>query len=143
MPPKTIKLINTGDLIATGTSAYVSGCTISGISGGNFAPIENAQCFCNIYAPNYGTGEIGMLSGRTRSSANNFPNAKVGGTICVSQVENDDTKEMDDVIETITTANFMNYVYQHKSTVDWSNIENYDGITVITSKSEITYPSAE
>ena len=140
--PATVKLINTGDIVATGKSGegLEKNCIVSGIIGSLKYPIDGAQCFCNINAPMY-TAQTGMLEGKARTTAQLYTNAKVGGTICKSENE---TETMDGpviytpVITTLTGENFMDYIYG--PTVDWSAITpQYDGCSYISSKEEIDY----
>jgi hypothetical protein len=146
----TVKLINIGDIYCTGTSDSGT-CTLSGIVGAINTPIDGAQCFCNIYAPQYGVASgsrtaatLALLSKNARSAGKTqYTNAKVGGTICKNQTsetfEDADgsiTTTVTDEIITIDASNFFNYMY---GSVDWAGVENYDGCTVISSKEEIDY----
>ena len=145
--PATVKIINTGDVIATGKcgTGLEANCVISGIIGSLKSPIDGAQCFCNINAPKY-TAQTGMLEGKARAAASAlYTNAKVGGTICKDQTAHE-TETSDgsvnitytDNIVTIDASNFFDYIYG--PTVDWSAITpQYDGCSCISSKEEIDY----
>ena len=140
--PATVKIINTGDVVATGKSGegLEKNCIVSGITGSLMAPIDGAQCFCNINAPKY-TAQTGMLEGKARTTAQLYTNAKVGGTICRSTEDIEDsegTKKPTPIVETLSGENFFNYIYG--PTVDWSAITpQYDGCSYISSKEEIDY----
>ena len=140
--PATVKLINTGDVVATGKcgAGLEKNCIVSGIIGSLKYPIDGAQCFCNINAPMY-TAQTGMLEGKARTTAQLYTNAKVGGTICRSTEEKEDsegTKKPTPIVETLSGENFFNYIYG--PTVDWSKITpQYDGCEYISSKEEIDY----
>ena len=140
--PNTLKFINTGDINVTGTcgEGLEKDCDISGIIGSLVAPIDGAQCFCNIYAPKYNETRVGMITSKARSTTILYTNAKVGGTICKSESE---TETMDGpiiytpVITTVTGENFMDYIYGVATT--WAEGSTYDGCTYISSKDEIDY----
>ena len=140
--PATVKLINTGDIVATGKSGegLEKNCIVSGMIGSLKSPIDGAQCFCNINAPMY-TAQTGMLEGKARTTAQLYTNAKVGGTICRSTEEKEDsegTKKPTPIVETLSGENFMDYIYG--PTVDWSKITpQYDGCEYISSKEKIDY----
>jgi tetrahydromethanopterin S-methyltransferase subunit D len=139
--PATVKLINTGDLVATGKSGegLAKNCIVSGIIGSLKYPIDGAQCFCNINAPKY-TAQTGMLEGKARTTAQLYTNAKVGGTICRSTEEKEDsegTKKPTPIVETLSAENFMVYIYGVATT--WAEGSTYDGCTYISSKDEIDY----
>ena len=140
--PATVKLINTGDIVATGKSGegLEKNCVVSGIIGSLKSPIDGAQCFCNINAPMY-TAQTGMLEGKSRTASVLYKNAKVGGTICRSTEDKEDsegTLKPTPIVETLSGENFFDYIYG--PTVDWSAITpQYDGCSYISSKEEIDY----
>ena len=142
--PSTVKLINTGDISVTGTcgEGYEKECDISGVIGAIKAPIDGAQCFCNIYAPNYSATRIGMLTSKTRSTTVLYTNAKVGGTI-IRKIEkigedSEGNPQMGEITETLAADNYFNYIYG--TTPDWSTITpEHDGCSYISSKAEIDY----
>ena len=140
VPASPVKIINTGDITCTGTAKSYKSATISGICGNIAAPLDNVQCFCNIYAPGYGEAEIGMLTGKARTAAITYTNANVGGTICVKKEYNNDTYQDEDVIITLVSSNYMDYIYKLSSKPDWASLNNnYDGCKVISSAAEIDY----
>ena len=105
---------------------------MSGIIGSMKAPIEGAQCFCTIDAYKY-QAQQGMLSGKARTSAVLYTNAKVGGSIVTAYDEAEDEY----TTTTLKSNNYFNYLYG--GTTDWTGNETYDGCTLITNKSQIDY----
>lgn len=134
VPPAHVKLINTGNITVTGTASY-TGSTISGICGNIKAPIANAQCFCEIYAPKYENAEIGLLSGKVRSTTVTYTDAKVGGRICVEVDEEDEEAKW----VTIDESNFSSHLYKMSGTALTEEQIAADVYTVITSKDQIDY----
>ena len=132
--PATVKLINTGDIVATGKcGAGLEGdCVVSGIIGSMKAPIEGAQCFCTIDAYKY-QAQQGMLSGKARTSAVLYTNAKVGGKMVTKYDEEEDEY----TTISLKAADYFKYLYG--GTTDWTGNETYDGCTLITNKSQIDY----
>ena len=133
--PATVKLINTGDVVATGKcgAGLEGNCIVSGIIGSLKAPIEGAQCFCSIDAPKY-TAQQGMLSGKARVATSVlYTNAKVGGQLVVDFDEEDQTYKT----TVLEEGNYFDYLYGGET--DWSAVENYDGCTYISSKADIDY----
>ena len=135
--PATVKLINTGDVVATGKSGegLEKNCVVSGIIGSMKAAIANAQCFCDIYAPGYGKAEIGLLSGKAHSAAVTYTNAKVGGRICVETDEEDES----DKWVTITEDNFRSHLYKMSGSALTDEQVAADVYTILTSKDQIDY----
>jgi hypothetical protein len=143
--PATVKLINTGDVKATGKcgAGMEADCAVVGMIRTIKSPIDGVQCFCNVYAPKY-PAKTGILSGNARdAAATMYSNAKVGGTICKSQTTSEYeeadgtiTTTVTDNIVTLDATNFFSYIY---GTDNWAGVENYDGCTVISSKEEIDY----
>ena len=135
--PATVKLINTGEVVATGKSGagLEKNCVVSGIIGSMKAAIANAQCFCDIYAPAYGNAEIGLLSGKAHSTAVTYTNAKVGGRICTEVDEEDESEKW----ITITEDNFRSHLYKMPGTPLTDEQVAADVYTVLTSKDQIDY----
>jgi tetrahydromethanopterin S-methyltransferase subunit D len=133
--PATVKLINIGDVVATGKSGagLAGNCIVSGIIGSMKAPIEGAQCFCKINAPKY-TAQQGMLSGRARAAASVlYTNAKVGGTLVTSF----DSSDFREITADLDDSNFFDYIYGGNT--DWTGNDTHDGCTCISSKDDIDY----
>lgn len=132
--PATVKLINTGDVVATGKcgAGLEGNCIVSGIIGSLKAPIEGAQCFCTIDAYKY-QAQQGMLSGKARTSAVLYTNAKVGG----KKVTKYDEDEDEYTTVSLKATDYFNYLYG--GTTDWTGNDTYDGCTFISSKDEIDY----
>ena len=131
--PDAVKIINTGDVVATGKcgAGFEANCSVSGLIGSMKAPIDGAQCFCNIDAYKY--SERAMLSCKLRSATVMYTNAKVGGSIVTAYDEENDEY----TTTTLKSNNYFNYLYGGKT--DWTGNETYDGCTLITNKSQIDY----
>ena len=133
--PATVKLINTGDVVATGKcgAGLEGNCIVSGIIGSLKAPIEGAQCFCKIDAYKYQALQ-GMLSGKARAAGSVvYNNAKVGG----KKVTKYDEDEDEYTTVSLKATDYFNYLYG--GTTDWTGNDTYDGCTFISSKDEIDY----
>ena len=133
--PATVKLINTGDVVATGKcGADLEGnCVVSGIIGSLKAPVEGAQCFCTINAYKY-QAQQGMLSGKARAVGTVvYNNAKVGGSIVSGYSEEEDEY----TTVSLKATDYFKYLYG--GTTDWTGNDTYDGCTRISSKNEIDY----
>ena len=133
--PATVKLINTGDVVATGKcgAGLEKNCIVSGIIGSLKAPIEGAQCFCTIDAYKY-QAQQGMLSGKARAVGSVlYNNAKVGGKMVTKYDEDED------VYTTISLKATDYFKYLYGGTTDWTGNDAHDGCTLISSKDEIDY----
>ena len=132
--PDAVKIINTGDVVATGKcgAGFEGDCVVSGIIGAMKAPVEGAQCFCTIDAYKY-QAQQGMLSGKARSAAVLYNNAKVGG----SMVTKYDEEEDEYTTVSLKATDYFKYLYG--GTTDWTGNETYDGCTLITNKNQIDY----
>ena len=132
--PDAVKIINTGDVVATGKcgAGFEGDCVVSGIIGSMKAPVEGAQCFCTIDAYKY-QAQQGMLSGKARSAAVLYNNAKVGG----SMVTKYDEEEDEYTTVSLKATDYFKYLYG--GTTDWTGNETYDGCTLITNKNQIDY----
>ena len=132
--PDAVKIINTGDVVATGKcgAGFEGDCVVSGIIGSMKAPVEGAQCFCTIDAYKY-QAQQGMLSGKARTSAVLYTNAKVGG----SMVTKYDEEEDEYTTVSLKATDYFKYLYG--GTTDWTGNETYDGCTLITNKNQIDY----
>ena len=135
VPAAPIKIINTGKIVATGTAKSYTNATISGVCGNLKAPIDNAECFCDIFAPGYGGAEIGLLSGKVHSATVTYTNAKVGGRICTEYDEEDESEKW----VTIDGSNYLGLIYKMSGTPLTEEQAAADGITIITSKDQIDY----
>ena len=135
VPASPVKIINTGNITATGTAKSYTNATISGICGNIKSPIANAECFCDIYAPGYGKCEIGMISGKARTAAITFTNVKVGGRICTETDEEDES----DKWVTLSESNYLGLIYKMTGTPLTEEQAAADGITILTSKDQIDY----
>ncbi len=135
VPAAPIKIINTGNIVATGTAKSYTNATISGLCGNLKAPIDNAECFCDIFAPGYGNTEIGLLSGKVHSATVTYTNAKVGGRICT---EVDDEDESEKWI-TVTEDNFRSYLYKMSGAALTDEQVAAEVYTILTSKDQIDY----
>jgi tetrahydromethanopterin S-methyltransferase subunit D len=132
--PATVKLINTGDIVATGKcgEGLEGNCIVSGIIGSMKAPIEGAQCFCKIDAPNY-TALQGMLSGKARVATSVlYTNAKVGGSICTGYDEEQELESWKDIASNLSTLLY------GATTLTEEQI-SADVYTIISSKDAIDY----
>ena len=134
--PATVKLINTGDVVATGKcgAGLESNCVVSGLIGSMKAPVEGAQCFCTIDAYKYQALQ-GMLSGKARAAASVcYTNAKVGGSMVSGYSEEEDEY----TTVSLKATDYFKYLYGG-GTTDWTGNDTYDGCTFISSKNEIDY----
>ena len=110
------KIVNTGDIICTGTFdksgdiAQYSG--IGGILGYTNNAINNAAVFCNINAPETNAG---MITGSQRSETVIATNCEVGGRIARTTISEEDANGGDPVIipdwQAIAADNFYKYIY--------------------------------
>lgn len=126
VPPTSLKMVNTGNLSVTGTGKDVY---VGGIVGAGKV-VENADCYCEIYAPD-ATG-VGWIMAAARTSTLVAKNCRVGGR----NITGWDDSDMEPVAKgiRIVESNFMNYIYSGGSQTDWTGTDNYDGCSFLSSK---------
>jgi hypothetical protein len=128
--------VNVGDITIAETSSYkATGTYLGGVIGHVSSGIVGATSFCNIKALNIASdAKYGIIIAAPRSSSNIAKDCKVGGSICISQEQNEDFV-VADVIKQITSSNFMEYIYG--GATDWAGVDNHDGCSAITTEPKL------
>ena len=135
VPAAPVKVINVGNITCTGTAKTYTNATISGICGNLKAPLDNAECYCEIYAPGYGAAGIGMISGKDRTETVKFTNVKIGGRICTERDDEDESEKW----VTLSETNLHGLLYKLTGTPMTDELVAADGVTILTSKDQIDY----
>lgn len=126
---ETVDFVNKSDIIVTGESA--GKITVGGIAATTAAPITAAKSYSNI--EHSSSTVVGWITGSARSETVKAINCAVGGMRITGWDDSD--SEPVPMGTKINSANFHNYIY---GSVDWTNVENYDGCRLLPS-SEVKY----
>ena len=131
------QLINLGDVIVSGTfdTSLVDYNGAGGIVGGSAGSISNATVHCAVDA--VGVPNVGMVTAAKRTETTLASNCKVGGTICTTSEEKEDsegTLKPVPVVVTIAADNFQDYIYG--GTTAWESTD-YDGCSFLSVKPTI------
>ncbi len=122
------EIVNTGDIICTGTFK------VEGYAAGSFGrtitPVPNATTYCTLNAAGFKTG---MVTGSDRSATVTAPNCKVGGFIASFDSEDAEYKSV-----ALTELDFYNYIFGSGDTTDWTDSTNYDGASFLSEAPSIT-----
>ena len=118
---------NFGDIEVTGTVDATMNNRIGGVFGQMNRTFANCHTYCNIVAVNH--KHVGMLTGCDRSSTVNGTGCSVGGTICLSGDEADETL----IVVPLDSSNYFNYMYGGLEATTWGETA-YDGCVLLTAK---------
>ena len=126
---ETVDFVNKSNIIATGESA--GAVTVGGIAAIAAAPITAAKSYSNIEATN--SAVVGWITSSARSETVKAINCAVGG-MRITGWDDSDAEPVPTGTK-INSANFHNYIY---GSVDWTNVENYDGCRLLPA-SEVNF----
>ena len=135
--------INVGNIeIKNVNNANIEGSFIGGIAGRSYANITNAQCYCNILAPDL--TNVGWATGSPRNTKVSITgsdgtvtthneiyakNCKFGGNSYKVNIEDEEYIEV-----SLKESNFHDYIYGTGANTDWTGTDNHDGCTFLTAK---------
>ena len=126
---ETVDFVNKSNIIATGESA--GAVAVGGIAAIAAAPITAAKSYSNIEATN--SAVVGWITSSERTDTVKAINCAVGG-MRITGWDDSDSEPVPTGTK-INSANFHNYIY---GSVDWTNVENYDGCRLLPA-SEVKY----
>lgn len=126
-----VDIVNLGQLTYSGTISNKANASVGGIAAISSSIITGAKAHCNIDAPS--DIAFGWITGSARSETVKAINCAVGGMRITGWDDSD--SEPVPMGTKINSANFHNYIY---GSVNWTNVENYDGCRLLPS-SEVKY----
>jgi hypothetical protein len=128
---------NTGDILVSNIDVAANQVFIGGVIGDTLSAINGAQSYCGILAPE-GTN-TGWVLGSTRNSESKIlaTNCSLGGNTYEWEDEEEYWKP-----KALISNNVHNYLYGSGSATNWSGTDNYDGVTLITTKPTVTLAPA-
>jgi hypothetical protein len=126
-----VDFVNLGQLTYSGTISNKANAAVGGISAISSSIITGAKAHCNIDVPS----DIaqGWITGSARSETVKAINCAVGG-MRITGWDDSDSEPVPTGTK-INSATFHNYIY---GSVDWTNVENYDGCRLLPS-SEVNF----
>ena len=126
-----VDFVNLGQLTYSGTISNKANAAVGGIAAISSSIITGAKAHCNIDVPS----DIahGWITGSARSETVKAINCAVGG-MRITGWDDSDSEPVPTGIK-INSANFHNYIY---GSVDWTNVENYDGCRLLPA-SEVNF----
>lgn len=133
---KVTNCVNVGNVEGTITDANYAGY-IGGIAGYIIANITDSKVYSSVRRNNY--LNVGMVTGSARAQDTVVAtNCQVGGAFV--RTEYDAADEIDKEVKTPLTSNdYFNYIYG--GTTDWTDVESYDGCTLLEAKPSTITPA--